>query len=203
MEAKALRAQMNPHFMFNALNGLQSTMILKGEREANKYLGSFSKLLRSSLDMSNSDTISLAEEIDYLNAYLNLEKLRQARELTGEIKVIPEDLEIEDIQIPCMLFQPIIENAIMHGLSPKRDGDATIDVLFTEEHGQLVGSVIDNGIGREAAAKLKEKNRKNHKSWATHIMKERIERLLISIPIKILIFILKTSIIMERPLELK
>lgn len=175
LEAKALRAQMNPHFMFNALNGLQSTMILKGEREANKYLGSFSKLLRSSLDMSRTDTIKLSEEIEYLEAYLNLEKMRQARPLTTTIKVIPEDLEIAHIDIPCMLFQPILENAILHGIAPKREGEAHIDVLFKEEDGQLIGVITDNGIGRKAAIALKTKNKKAHKSWATQILKERIE----------------------------
>ncbi|RMB60943.1 hypothetical protein EAX61_05525 [Dokdonia sinensis] len=175
LEAKALRAQMNPHFMFNALNGLQSTMILKGEKEANKYLGSFSKLLRSSLDMSRTDTISLSEEIEYLEAYLSLEKIRQARSLETVITIDPEDLDIASIQIPCMLFQPIVENAIIHGLAPKRDGEAKIEIKFKEENGHLIGSITDNGIGRKAAIALKAKNRKTHKSWATKILKERIE----------------------------
>lgn len=175
MEAKALRAQMNPHFMFNALNGLQSTMILKGEREANKYLGSFSKILRASLDMSKSDVITLEEEINYLEAYLDLEKLRQARPLITEIKLIPEDMDIKKIKLPCMFFQPLLENAILHGLSPKREGEAALTITFIEDDKALTGIVQDNGIGREAAYKLKQKNRKTHKSWATTIMEERIE----------------------------
>jgi hypothetical protein len=175
LESKALRAQMNPHFMFNALNGLQSIMILKGEREANKYLGAFSRLLRSSLDMSKSDTISLEEEIQYLESYLSLESMRQARPFESMIAVIPEDMDVQSILIPCMLFQPILENAIIHGLAPKRDGTPKLTIVFKEDNNLLIGIVTDNGIGREAAAVLKAKNRKTHKSWATEILKERIE----------------------------
>lgn len=175
LESKALRAQMNPHFMFNALNGLQSTMILKGEREANKYLGAFSRMLRSSIDMSKSDTISLEEEIQYLEAYLSLESLRQARPFESSILLIPEDMDVLSISIPCMLFQPILENAIIHGLAPKREGTPRLSVVFKEDGEQLIGIVTDNGIGREAAAILKASNRKTYKSWATVIMKERIE----------------------------
>lgn len=175
LESKALRAQMNPHFMFNALNGLQSTMILKGELEANKYLGSFSKLLRASLDMSKSDIITLEEEISYLEAYLSLEKQRQARDLEVEIILNPQDIDVKKIKLPCMLFQPLLENAILHGLSPKRDGQARVTIEFTEDGTDLIGIVTDNGIGRVAANELKSKNKKTHKSWATTIMQERIE----------------------------
>lgn len=175
LESKALRGQMNPHFIFNTLNGLQSTMILKGERAANEYLGAFSKLLRSTLDMSKSDVISLSEEINYLQAYLQLENLRQARPITTSIIIAPEDMDMDSIFIPCMIFQPLIENAILHGLAPKRDGIPTVTISFKEEDTHLVGIVTDNGIGREAAAVLKATNRKTHKSWATTIMEERID----------------------------
>lgn len=175
LESKALRAQMNPHFMFNALNGLQSTMILKGEREANKYLGAFSRMLRSSIDMSKSDTISLEEEIQYLEAYLSLESLRQARPFESSIELIPDDMDVQSIAIPCMLFQPILENAIIHGLAPKREGTPKLSVVLKEDGEQIIGIVTDNGIGRKAAAVLKASNRKSYKSWATVIMKERIE----------------------------
>ncbi len=174
LEAKSLRAQMNPHFMFNALNGLQSVMILKGEREANKYLGSFSKLLRSSIDMSHSENITLKEELSYLTSYLNLEQLRQARVFKFSIET-QENIDKNGILLPCMLFQPICENALIHGLSPKRDGVPTMLVSFKIENDQLVGTVTDNGIGRARAAEIKAQNRINHKSWATRIMKERIE----------------------------
>lgn len=175
LESKALRAQMNPHFMFNALNGLQSTMFLKGEREVNKYLGSFSKLLRASIDMSKSDTISLKEEITYLEAYLNLEKLRQAKPLETSITIVPENINLKRVKLPCMLFQPLLENAILHGLSPKKEGGGKLNITFIKDQNTITGIVEDNGIGREAAIILKNKNRKTHKSWATIIMEERIE----------------------------
>ncbi|MFD0861661.1 histidine kinase [Sungkyunkwania multivorans] len=172
LEAKALRAQMNPHFIFNALNGMQSVMLLKGEKEANRYFAAFSKLLRLTLDMSNSEFILLRDEITYLKSYLELEKLR----LNDELEVIFEvdkKMDVGDLMIPCMLFQPIIENAIVHGLTPKKQ-DRIIWIGFHEEDGMVHGNIIDNGIGREAAAKINERYRKNHKSWATHIMNERI-----------------------------
>lgn len=175
LESKALRAQMNPHFMFNALNGLQSTMFLKGEREVNNYIGSFSKLLRASLDMSKSDTISLKEEISYLTAYLNLEKQRQAKSLETSIVIMPEDMDLTKVKLPCMLFQPLLENAILHGLSPKKIGTRKLKITFVKGQNTITGIVEDNGIGREAATVLKNKNRKTHKSWATKIMEERIE----------------------------
>jgi len=175
LESKALRAQMNPHFMFNALNGLQSTMFLKGELEVNKYLGSFSRLLRASLDMSKSDIITLKEEISYLETYLNLEKLRQAKSLETSIIILPENMDLKKVKLPCMLFQPLLENAILHGLSPKKEGNRKLKITFVKGQNTITGIVEDNGIGREAATILKQKNNKTHKSWATTIMKERIE----------------------------
>lgn len=175
LESKALRAQMNPHFIFNTLNGLQSTMILKGEQQANKYLGAFSTLLRSTLDMSKSDMILLADEVRYLTAYLNIEKLRQARDLETVIILVPEDLHLESVYIPCMIFQPLLENAILHGLAPKRTGISRLELKLIEDNGSITGIVTDNGIGRVAATLLKSQNRKSHRSWATSIMQDRIE----------------------------
>lgn len=175
LESKALRAQMNPHFIFNTLNGLQSTMILKGEQEANKYLGAFSTLLRSTLDMSKSDMILLADELNYLTAYLNIEKLRQARDLETIITLSPDDIQVGSIYIPCMIFQPLLENAILHGLAPKRTGLSRLELELIEEKGTITGIVTDNGIGRKAAALLKSQNRKSHRSWAASIMQDRID----------------------------
>lgn len=172
LESKAVRAQMNPHFIFNTLNGMQSVMILKGERAANKYFTAFSKLLRLTLDMSNSEYVLLKNEIIYLNSYLELENLRLDNKINIQFNVDP-DLDIENKSIPCMLFQPIIENAIIHGLSPKKE-DLNLTINFKKHKNSLLAEVIDNGIGRSLAMKIKQKSKGNHKSWATHIMKERI-----------------------------
>ncbi|WP_452225630.1 histidine kinase [Lacinutrix chionoecetis] len=172
LEAKALRAQMNPHFIFNTLNGMQSVMILKGEREANKYFSAFSKLLRITLDMSNAEYIILKKEISYLKSYLELENLR----LNNRIKInftVDPDLDIDNYCIPCMLFQPVIENAILHGLTPKKE-NLCLDIEFKLEGTYLIGIVIDSGIGRKNSQKEKVEKASTHKSWSTHIMNERI-----------------------------
>lgn len=174
LESKALRAQMNPHFIFNTLNGMQSVMLLKGEREANRYFGTFSKLIRQTLDMSNSEYISLLDEIKYLNLYLTLESLRLNNKLITSFNIDPK-LSITSQAIPCMLVQPIVENSIIHGLSPKKSDDMQIAISFNlKENDILKVEVTDNGVGRQAAEEIQKRSRKNHKSWATHIMNERI-----------------------------
>ena len=172
LENRALRAQMNPHFIFNALNGIQSVMILEGEREANKYLDSFSKLLRLTLDINNSELVSLDVEVQYLNSYLLLEQMRLDENFSFSI-MVSNKLDMENIVIPVMLFQPVVENAIVHGLLPKK-GNRKVSLNFFEDSGYLVGEIVDNGIGRAAAAEKKKMSISNHASWASRIMNERI-----------------------------
>jgi len=170
LESKALRAQMNPHFISNALSGIQSVMLLRGEKVANKYFGFFSKLLRLTLLMSNSEDILLRDEIDYLRSYLELEKLR----LNDNLKItfdIDSKLDVDHTFIPCMLFQPVVENAVLHGLWPKKM-DREIIISFRKQEDVLVGTITDNGIGRDAAKKKKLKQK--YRSWATKIMNDRI-----------------------------
>lgn len=170
LKDRALRAQMNPHFIFNTLNGIQSTMIFEGERAANKYIDTLSKLIRQTLDMTGSEKIALSDEIEYLQNYLVLEKLRMDADLSISIEV-EDTLQVDQIYIPCMLFQPIIENAIIHGLAPS-DKERSLQVNIREQDHYIIGEVIDNGIGRKAAGEsVKGKTRK---SWATRIIKERI-----------------------------
>ncbi|RZL44814.1 MAG: hypothetical protein EOP00_18945, partial [Pedobacter sp.] len=120
LEYKALKSQMNPHFVFNILNNMQSMMILKGEAEVNKYFVAFSRLLRQTLDISNQEVVSLKEEIGYLNNYLILNNLQFNEELNFAIIVDKNALDTEKIFIPGMLIQPFVENALIHGLSPKK-----------------------------------------------------------------------------------
>ncbi|MDA9587534.1 histidine kinase [Flavobacteriaceae bacterium] len=120
MEARSLRAQMNPHFIYNALNSLQSVMILKGERESNRYIGMLSKLLRFTLEMSTTERITLEEEIDYLDSYLGLQKMRLDSKMEYKIEL---DLKqnIKEYSLPPMLIQPLVENSILHGISSLKD----------------------------------------------------------------------------------
>lgn len=113
LEARALRARMNPHFIFNALNNLQSILILKGEREANHYIGLLSTLLRFTLEMSSKENILLSEEIDYLEAYLHLQKMRLEHKLNYRIEMETNlKMNTNAFSIPPMLIQPLVENAI-------------------------------------------------------------------------------------------
>jgi len=120
LEAQSLRAQMNPHFIFNALNGVQSVMILQGEAMANKYLGIFSKMLRSTMDMSNNELISLKDEVVYLTTYIALQNMRMEHQVNFEVK-IDDEIDPHNCFLPTMLLQPIVENAVIHGLQPLKN----------------------------------------------------------------------------------
>ena len=172
LEAKAYRAQMNPHFIFNALNGMQTAMILGGEKEFNKYITSFSKLIRNTIEMSSVDKISVSDEITYITNYIELQGHRLEEKIDLEFNIDPK-IDQNEVFLPCMMLQPIVENSIVHGIIPKK-GKGTIKIDLTQVDEMLKVSVTDNGIGREAAAKQKEKYAK-HKSFATQIMRDRID----------------------------
>ncbi len=172
LEGKAYRAQMNPHFIFNALNGMQSAMVLGGEKEFNTYISSFSKLICNTIDMSSEDKITLADEIKYIRNYVKLQDLRLDHKINLEINVDPKITQ-DAVYLPCMMLQPIVENAIVHGIIPKQDtGEIKIKLELDNEMLRII--VTDNGIGRKAAAKQKEGYAK-YKSHATQIMRERID----------------------------
>lgn len=171
LEMKALQSQMNPHFIFNSLNAMQSILFLKGEEESNKYIGAFSKLMRITLDNSKKSTITLKEEIEYLELYIGLEKRRLNNNLDYSITV-SDKIDIDKIVIPSMIFQPIVENAILHGLIPKKTNRELV-VKFDTEDNSLFVSILDNGVGRKAA--MEKQKGKEYKSWASSILKEKIE----------------------------
>ena len=172
LEARAYRAQMNPHFIFNALNGMQTAMILRGEEEFNKYVSSFSKLIRNTIEMSSVDKLSLTDEIDYIQNYIALQALRLEKDILLDI-VVEDTINKDHTFLPCMMLQPIVENAIVHGLIPM-DGVNKIEISVSKKDHFLQCRVQDNGIGRKAAEAQRERYQKTHKSFATQIMKERI-----------------------------
>lgn len=169
LRLQALRSQMNPHLVFNALNSMQSAMILKGEKEANRFVTNFSSFIRKTLDNSRYEKIRLADEIEYLISYIELEKQR----LNGLLnyKVEYND-HIKRLFIPTMLIQPLVENAILHGLVPLKS-ERTLLVRFSENNDSVIILIEDNGIGIEASYMIRKKA--NHKSWGSTILKERIE----------------------------
>ena len=170
LEIKSLNLQMSPHFIFNVLNNIQSVMILEGEKLANEYISSFSKLLRDTLTISNTENITIGDEIAYLKSYTDIENKRMNNKIEVLFKVEIEEELLKTLKIPCMLLQPLIENAFLHGFNGKNNNNKLI-IHFALENKLLFIKIIDNGIGR---AKSLKKPKPKHKSWATQLIKERI-----------------------------
>lgn len=167
-ELKALRAQMNPHFMFNALSSIRK-QILKGDTEiADDYIVRFSKLLRLILDSTRTPLVKLSDNLSMLELYMQIEQNRQNNKFKYAIK-LPAKLKAADVYIPGMLLQPIIENAIIHGLFPKQVGKGLLTVAFSKTAKALRVTVTDNGVGRNNV-----KNAKLHQSHALNIVKETL-----------------------------
>jgi LytS/YehU family sensor histidine kinase len=168
-----LRAQMNPHFIFNALNSVQQ-YILKGNiTEANRYLSKFSRLQRQVLNHSDQDFIPLEKELEILNLYLELEQLRFEGSFTCQIIVNP-DIDTDEIKIPPMIVQPFVENAIWHGLMPKQ-GERHLQITFKLLNDEMLQCTVkDNGIGREAASKIKSSTQPAHTSKGLSLVYDRL-----------------------------
>lgn len=175
LEAKAIRAQMNPHFIFNSLNAIQETIVTEKVDKAYDYLSRFSKLLRMVLDNSEKNFISLKSELEIILLYLSLEALRFSQSFTYSIDS-DEELDKDDIYIPSLLLQPFVENAIWHGLSNK-EGEKKLHLHFKEKDGNLVCVIQDNGIGRERAAAIKSNKlgAGRFESKGTKLALERVE----------------------------
>lgn len=170
----ALRAQMNPHFLFNSMNSIQALIVKLEVRKANFYMTTFSKLLRKILEASDEESIALSNELAIIKGYLELEKLRFGDDFNFEIKV-DEDVDIEDYFIPSMLIQPFVENSLKHGLLHKL-GEKKLEIFLTMED-VLVVNIKDNGIGRERSAVINTRQHNKPVSFATEAMKKRIQLL--------------------------
>jgi len=172
-ELKALQAQMNPHFMFNALNSIQDLILLQDIRNSNKYLGKFSDLIRRVLSTSSQGSITISEEIIMLKLYTELEQLRFGEQLTITFKNdVPETI-CDDFKLPPMFIQPYLENALKHGLFNK-EGVKNLEISFYIKEDNIVCKIVDNGIGRVEAEKLKSNDSKSHLSFSTSANLERI-----------------------------
>lgn len=172
-ELKALKAQMNPHFIFNALNAIQEYILLNQKNLASDYLGKFADLIRNYLHYSNTGFISISEEIKNLNLYLELEKLRFEDNLFYTINT-KDNLEESEILIPTMLIQPYVENALKHGLLHKPDNRQLIIEFSKADENTILCVVEDNGVGREKAKQIKNQKRPSHQSFAHNATKERL-----------------------------
>lgn len=176
LELTALKAQMNPHFIFNSLGSIQNLINRDKKMEANIYLSKFARLLRMTLDYSDKREIPLADEINMLEHYLSLESLR----FTNKFEYIIDTatgLDLYEVKIPPMLLQPFIENSIKHGLLPKK-GDARLVVQFKRQNDDTLYCMVeDNGIGRVQREKLKENSQMGHVSKGIKITRNRLELL--------------------------
>lgn len=171
VELKALRAQMNPHFIFNSLNSIGDYILNNDTQAASDYLSKFARLMRMTLENSDKQLITLEEDIQLLNTYLAIEQKRFEKVFEYDINV-SDDLDIAEVLLPPMLLQPFVENSIVHGLSKsKKRGKISID--FHSEQQQLIGIVDDNGVGR-TASKMKNGHRKKS-SMGVSITQNRIE----------------------------
>jgi ligand-binding sensor domain-containing protein/two-component sensor histidine kinase len=172
VQQKALRLQMNPHFIFNSLNSIQHFIIEQDEESAHMYLANFSSLMRKILENSKYNQITLSEDLATIELYLELEKLRFTNHFSYNID-IEESINPNLVKVPPMLLQPYLENAIWHGLMPKKNKGKLEIKIERFDKNTLVFRIIDDGIGREKAAEITRK-RKNHKSTGMKNIEDRI-----------------------------
>ncbi len=172
LELQALQAQMNPHFIFNALHAIQDFVMQADIRSTNRYLVKFSRLMRLFLESSKEKYIFLVDEIHLLELYVELEQLRFGDKFDYQIQV-DDAIDIHSIEIPSMVIQPFIENAINHGLLHKRT-KGNLSIRFFKEDHFLICIIEDDGVGRTAAKKIKEASYKSYKSRAMGIVEERM-----------------------------
>ena len=174
LEMQALKAQINPHFVFNCLNSIKGFIYERDFKQADKYLDKFSQLLRSTLDNSSSSIISLQDEISYLDNYLQLEKLRFDDRFEYFINV-DNDIDTREALVPAMLLQPYVENAIRHGIGHLENKKGIITISIRKDQKQLVCEMEDNGVGREKAFALRNELHTEYQSRGMQISKRRAE----------------------------
>ena len=177
LEMKALQAQMNPHFIFNCMNSI-NLMIQEGDdKNASKYLTKFSRLLRLILENAEEPEVSLKDELNMLEAYIQLEALRSKEGINYEIN-IQDQIDPESTFLPSMVLQPFVENAIWHGLIPKEEpGQKKVMIKIVQDQGKLKCMIEDNGVGREKALELRQKSVLKSKSLGLKITEERLKLL--------------------------
>ncbi|SKA41879.1 Two component regulator propeller [Chitinophaga eiseniae] len=173
LEAKALTNQMNPHFIFNSLNSVQHLILEKEEKQALNFLADFATLMRQMLNNSRKSYISLEEEIAFLTRYLELEKIRFAHSFTYHF-IMEDTLKDYTIYIPPMIIQPIVENAIKHGLAPKNSA-GYLEIRIEMVDDLLYCSVDDDGIGWDKSNSIKSSRLIKHESTALSVIKERLQ----------------------------
>ena len=168
----ALRAQMNPHFIFNCLNSINGFILKNDSITASTYLIKFSKLIRLILEHSNEKSISLQSELDALKLYIEMESLRFEKKFSYSIEV-DDSISVDSVQVPPLLLQPFVENSIWHGLLHK-DSEGQLRVRITQNDSLLECVIEDNGVGRQQSGEQKSKISTHKKSLGIKLTKERL-----------------------------
>lgn len=173
LEMQALRAQMNPHFIFNCLSAIDNLIQTGQADKATSYLARFAKLIRGVLESSKNNLISFQKDFETVGLYLEMEQFRCNNKFTYNLWV-DQPLLHGDYKVPPLIIQPFIENAIHHGLLNKQDSNRQLTVLAQLKDDHIVYSIIDNGIGRKKAGALKEINKPGQQSYGINITRQRI-----------------------------
>jgi sensor histidine kinase YesM len=173
-QLSALQTQMNPHFIFNALNGIKRMILTNDANNASRYLSKFALMIRLTLNQSRQSFATLRENIDYLESYLAMEKLRFGSTFSYHIQT-EENLEDEEILVPTLMIQPLVENAIWHG-QMNNEGKNQLNIGFSRHEDTFTCTVEDNGIGIQQSKKrkLKEKSAHNYQSVGLDNLRKRI-----------------------------
>jgi PAS domain S-box-containing protein len=186
LQLNALRAAMNPHFIFNALNSIQYFITQSQRENAIDFLSKFSKLIRGILDSTSGKKATIASELELIQFYVEIEQVRFEHKFDFKLTVDPI-IEIETIELPALLIQPYVENAILHGLYTK-EGRGLLEIDVVEHQAFYKITIADNGIGREAAAVLRKANFPEHKSSGLRLSQQRVELINESNPITVAIY---------------
>lgn len=172
LERSALQAQMNPHFIFNCLNSIQNFILQNEKQQATQYLATFARLVRDTLDASVEGKVALEDEVRMLENYLSLERMRFKNKFSYEVAVA-EGTDAFDLEMPPLLIQPFVENAVLHGMK-NADGKGFIKVSFEEKDGFLLATIDDNGPGLATASESKPLSSPAHKSVGMGITQKRL-----------------------------
>ena len=172
LEMQALRAQMNPHFIFNSLNSINMFILEKNKLQASEYLSKFSRLVRLILQNSQEALIPLERELEALQLYLELESLRFAQRFEYKI-AMGDEVDTTVLKVPPLIVQPYVENAIWHGLMHKKE-KGHLEIELYQEKEILSCKITDDGIGRKKAAELRSKSASTHNSTGIKITESRI-----------------------------
>ena len=172
-QMKVLRAQMNPHFIFNSLNAIQHRILHKDKFEASEFLAKFSRLMRQTLENSYHTKILVSKDLEALELYIQLEQLRYDGSFTYDIKVEERVIQ-QHLQIPALLIQPFVENALWHGIRHRNDADGVINIDISIKDEALCCCIEDNGVGRAYASEVNSNVRKEHNSKGMSLTASRI-----------------------------